>query len=335
MIFPRLLVALGVVGSLAGPASAQIKMEGYFVAKQSCPAYQSFKKRTNPGELSVNVNEAYTLIGKNKEPVEYYQILIEETKPQQRWVNAKCGEYLSKEQAEQGEGRGNSGEIGSGVDGSPAYVLAASWQPSFCETRPSKTECKTQNSNRFDASNLVLHGLWPQPRGNVYCGVSDVIRLTDKNGNWKELPKLKLSEELRKDLEKIMPGYASYLHRHEWYKHGTCYGSTAQQYFDHSLDLMEQLNLSAVNTLFSENIGDYIGAEDIRNSFDEAFGQGAGAKVEVDCDVVGGRRLIGELRIHLQGTLNEGAAFADLLENAPSAKQGCSGGIVDEVGLGN
>src|SRR3546814_10932851 len=56
------------------------------------------------------------------------------------------------------------------------FVLAVSWQPAFCETRPAKPECVTQDEDRFDASHFALHGLWPQPRGNVYCGVEPGLR---------------------------------------------------------------------------------------------------------------------------------------------------------------
>src|SRR3546814_1497468 len=42
------------------------------------------------------------------------------------------------------------------------FVLAVSWQPAFCETRPAKPECVTQDEDRFDASHFALHGLWPR-----------------------------------------------------------------------------------------------------------------------------------------------------------------------------
>ena len=41
------------------------------------------------------------------------------------------------------------------------YVLAASWQPSFCETKPDKDECESQTGDRFDATHFAIHGLWP------------------------------------------------------------------------------------------------------------------------------------------------------------------------------
>jgi len=55
------------------------------------------------------------------------------------------------------------------LSASPAeYVLAVSWQPAFCETRPRLPECRSQTADRFDATNFTLHGLWPRPRSRAY-----------------------------------------------------------------------------------------------------------------------------------------------------------------------
>src|SRR5258706_166452 len=58
---------------------------------------------------------------------------------------------------------------GGTADGGDA-VFAVSWQPAFCETKPNKPECLSMTSDRFDATHLTLHGLWPQ--GADYCGIS-------------------------------------------------------------------------------------------------------------------------------------------------------------------
>ena len=39
-------------------------------------------------------------------------------------------------------------------------VLAVSWQPGFCETRPRLPECRSQKKSRYDATHFALHGLW-------------------------------------------------------------------------------------------------------------------------------------------------------------------------------
>jgi ribonuclease T2 len=40
--------------------------------------------------------------------------------------------------------------------GPAEHVLAVSWQPAFCETRPRLPECRSQTADRFDASNFRI-----------------------------------------------------------------------------------------------------------------------------------------------------------------------------------
>lgn len=213
-----------------------------------------------------------------------------------------------------------------------------SWQPSFCETRPSKTECQTQNADRFDATHLVLHGLWPQPRNNVYCDVSpEIIRLDKSSRTWKQMPRLELSPETRSELEVKMPGYASGLHLHEWYKHGTCYSETPEEYYQESLMLLDQVNQSPVRQLIASNIGQFLVTSEMRDEFDEAFGDGLGDKVRIRCsdDRDEDTTMIGELWINLRGEIEENTAIANLLKNAPDARSSCEIGEVDPAGFGN
>jgi ribonuclease T2 len=218
--------------------------------------------------------------------------------------------------------------------GAEQYVLAVSWQPAFCETRPDKPECRSQTEDRFDASHFALHGLWPQPRGNVYCGVAAPVRAIDEAGAWNRLPAIGLTEPTRTELERVMPGSRSFLHRHEWIKHGTCYGASPEGYYADSLRLMGELNASPVRDLLAAGIGRVVTAGAIRRQFDLAFGDGAGRRVEVSCRRVGARRLIVELKIHLAGQIVPESGLGALLAGAPETSPGCRSGIVDRVGTG-
>jgi len=215
-----------------------------------------------------------------------------------------------------------------------AMVLAVSWQPAFCETRPEKPECASQTADRHDASHLSLHGLWPEPRDNVYCGVDAAVRAADEAGRWRELPAVGLTKGTREVLERAMPGSRSFLHRHEWTKHGTCYGASPEAYFADSLRLLAELNASAVRSLLADGIGRVVTGRAIRERFDAAFGDGAGNRVELVCRRVGARRLLVELRIGLAGPITETSGLAELLAGAPERRPGCGSGIVDRVGLG-
>ncbi len=212
-------------------------------------------------------------------------------------------------------------------------VLAVSWQPGFCETRPDRPECRSQTAERFDAEHFTLHGLWPQPRGNTYCGLSEAEQDEMRDRRWSRLPAVRLSQETRRALDRAMPGTQSNLQRHQWTKHGTCYAENPETYFRHSLLLLAELNASEVRRFFADNIGETITAEEVRARFDAAFGSGVGERVVVRCQRDGQRRLITELQIHLRGPIDEEASLGERMAAAGTRGAGCRSGIVDPVGL--
>ncbi|MCG6857523.1 MAG: ribonuclease [Salaquimonas sp.] len=220
----------------------------------------------------------------------------------------------------------------------PEYVLAVSWQPAFCETRPKVRECRNQGEDRADTRQFSLHGLWPQsPKGKAgraYCGVKMADIKRDKTGRWRDLDMKRLSGDLWQRLKTAMPGTQSHLERHEWIKHGTCVeGATPESYFATSLALLDALNASSVRELFAGNIGKQISGEAIRNAFDTAFGPGAGGRLRIACKQDDGRRLITELTIGLSGAMGEKPDLATLIAAAQPTDPGCPGGIVDPAGL--
>ncbi len=215
----------------------------------------------------------------------------------------------------------------------PRYVLALSWQPAFCETKPGRPECRTQNGARYDATHFSLHGLWPQPRTNTYCNVDEVAAALDRRGRWKSLPRVQLEPATRQDLERIMPGTRSQLDRHEWTKHGTCYTQSPETYFGDAIRLTQAVNTSAVRVLFSGAVGRTLTATRIREAFDATFGAGTGARVKVSCVNDGQRRLIDEITIGLAGERLDSTDIGALILASPPTSPGCPSGIVDPVGL--
>ncbi|MDJ0597387.1 MAG: hypothetical protein QNJ37_00860 [Crocosphaera sp.] len=302
------------------PAIASVKLNGTFVADKSCEALQSIRRKTNPGNVFVNPDETYEVVAKNKEDASHYQIKINGVEPTARWVAVDCGRVIAD-------------SLPPVVISNEDYLLALSWQPAFCETRPNKTECLTKDTNTFEASHFVLHGLWPQPRSNVYCGVSDDIITLDKDSDkWLEMPPIELSEETWDELSEKMPGVASGLHLHEWYKHGTCYSESPEEYYQESIALLDQVNASAVRDLFVENLGETLKAKEISQPFEGAFGVNSGDKIAVKCrnDSDGDRNnMITELWINLEGEIEADTSINQLLENASDARLGSCEGEID------
>lgn len=303
----------------AAAAYAFEAASGEFLAKDRCAAVLSIKTGKNPGKVKLRVDERYPVIGLNRPNGTYVQIQVAGARSERRWVKRSCG------------------TLNPGPDDHVAeqYVLAMSWQPAFCETKPDKTECKTQTPGRFDADHFALHGLWPQPKGNIFCGVSTADRAHSEQGKWDKLLEPDLSAETRARLSEAMPGTASNLQRHEFAKHGTCFPGNADSYFRVSLALLEQINASRLRDLMATHIGATVSSEDIKREFEQSFGAGAGDALDVHCvdDKNSHRTLISEIRVNLKRTLKETTKLQDVLDHSTRAAGGCSRGIVDPVGL--
>lgn len=315
---------------LTVPAQAEVPLSGFFTATKTCPALQSISRETNPGNITTRPGTAYDLIAGNKDRPTHLWIVVPGATPDRRWVAVDCGTRSTDAE----------GRVDEPTPAPPPptyrgtqYILAVNWQPAFCELSPRKAECRSQRAHSFEATNFTLHGLWPQPRRNEYCNVPPGERYASEDGRWRDLPQFDLSIALRRDLDEVMPGSQSGLDRHEWTKHGTCYGTDARTYYADALDLMLALNTSDVAKLFADNIGKRITLAQIRDAFDASFGPGAGQRVSISCAADGNRTIITELTIGLTGKIDGPDSLPRLIAAASPTDGGCRSGQVDAVGL--
>lgn len=230
-----------------------------------------------------------------------------------------------------------------GADGDfDYYTLALSWQPAFCETKPNKTECSSQTSGRYDATHFVLHGLWPNrhddPNHSLgYCGVAQNVISQDKNSDWCAMPQLALSDPVWDELQVLMPGSASCLQNHEWYKHGTCAGMPEDSYFDLSNHLVQLFAQTEFNRYVADNIGGTLSRNDLLERFDQEFGNGASDYLSLRCSKVDGNSLLTEIQITLRQDLGALDDFGQLFPRESVRPQGsCPQQFsIDAVGLGS
>ncbi len=316
---------------------------------QNCEAYNNMKHTKNTQHVVLDTTRKYTVLkhykGQNL-------IIVKGETPAQRWVNDEC---FSKEKANTNPAdvslakstvlniedelriatlninqKPKREKFITSAGLSKQNLLALSWHNAFCETHRSKKECKRNVGDLFRSKSheqeFVLHGLWPQPRNNVYCDVDSELINADKNKRWRDLPCLALDEEVESKLEKLMPGFASDLHKHEWVKHGTCYGTEANAYYKDAISLLEQVNNSALGQLFKENIGKRITLKEVRKVANKTFGKGAGARVVLKCK--GG--LVTELWLQL-GSGSED--LGTLLHKGKKMYSRCKGGHIDKAGF--
>ena len=92
------------------------------------------------------------------------------------------------------------------------YVLALSWSPSYCRDNPGRSQCGRQLE-------FIMHGLWPQFESGfpLEC----------------DTPHAPPDRRILDEVSAATPDRG--LIRHQWRRHGTCSGMTAEAYFNDAM----------------------------------------------------------------------------------------------------
>jgi ribonuclease T2 len=295
--------------------------------KQTCGLFNNLKHTQNRGNVHLSMNRSYEMIRHHKGQ---YLLKVEGATPPQRWVDDNC---LSLRPLRGTPLYGKAKQpipastVSSASPVSSQNLLALSWQNAFCETHRYKRECKRGLGSLFKKSNFTLHGLWPQPRRKEYCGVPKRYVIADRHKQWQRLPEPKLSSHTKAALTGVMPGVSGKLHRHEWVKHGSCYGTDAERYFSDAIALTQAVRHSEAARFFQKNEGKRVTLEKVREAFDQAFGKGSGSRVELRCN----RGLITEVWLHLG---RGGSDLSKALQSGRKIHSRCRYGIIDKAGYG-
>ncbi len=309
---------------------------------KECALYNNLKHTTNRDNVMLDMTRPYTMIRHHKGQ---YLVKVPNATPSQRWVDDDCltlrplrGTPLYgkkdtevKSASKPAKKADDSQERSIQKQLSKPVLLALSWHNAFCETHRYKKECKRGWKRLLGRSksdnNFVLHGLWPQPKNRVYCGLERRYITADKYKQWNKLPEPKLTAATKAKLKEVMPGVDSNLHRHEWIKHGTCYGKDAETYFKDAIALTNEVRNSDVARFFQKNVGKRITIQRLREMVERSFGKGTGSRVELRCN----RGLISEIWLHLDG---EGDSLSRLLKDGKKVYSRCKRGMIDREGFG-
>jgi ribonuclease T2 len=289
---------------------------------QTCEAFNNMKHTRNTHHVVLATDHDYTVVKKHKGQ---YLVIIKGETPVQRWVDGACFSVSKQKRRVKKAHRTRkqttqSPMVVTRTKSQTQSILVLSLHNAFCETHRNKQECRTNAQS--DAGHLVLHGLWPQPRNNVYCNVPKKVIAQDKHHQWRTLPSIDTEPETLEQMDAYMPGYLSYLHKHEWIKHGTCYGTPPERYYHDALTLTREVDLSRVGQLLKKHIGKSITLGQIRQAFDRDFGAHAGQRVEMKCD----RGLLTELWINLG---DQGEHLRELIQKGKKRKSHCRKAVVD------
>ncbi len=207
-------------------------------------------------------------------------------------------------------------------------LLVVTWGPSFCAVEPSNPAC---GEIRAMGKTLVLHGLWPQPPEDQYCGVS--LSLADRARRGQGgLPPVTLSDTVRSQLQSTMADSAK-LVPHEWYAHGTCSGVTPDEYFGDAGALTAQVQ-AVLDPVFAQAAGGELTLSVVRARISDQFGPGTGERIGLSCRKGSGEHTLAvDVRLSLPPVAAmpaRGAApkLGELLADAPVIDTQCHQGRV-------
>lgn len=220
---------------------------------------------------------------------------------------------------------------------STSSLLVVTWGPSLCAVEESNPGCRSGHVQNL-GSTLIVHGLWPQPRTEQFCGVPEAVVERARDLDSTDMPTVDLPAQLSTSLQSMMSD-ASVMAPHEWYTHGTCSGVAPDVYFGDLVSLSEQVG-DLLNPVFRDAEHSKLSLGAVRDRFDTEFGGGAGNRVGLSCrDVDGQGVVVYEVHVSLPpiaqfrsepgaGTSPGPVALGDLLAEGPSTFAGCRRGIV-------
>jgi ribonuclease T2 len=229
--------------------------------------------------------------------------------------------------------------LARGACAEDSYLLALTWHPAFCaeQSRAARAECKIGATAQ---PRLVLHGLWPSwdVNGDGKRNTDDDFCVTGENnrkamlaldtGNWLKLPPVKLSEASTSDLQAAMPGSATGLDRHEWWKHGTCSGLAAEDYFATAIVLLREVERSRLGRLLMDQAGGTLARKRLLEAFESDFGRGSARALLLDCAKDGDATALMEIRIRLKrDAVTEGLTADNLAIPKKAARGDCAAAV--------
>ncbi|AOE82747.1 ribonuclease T2 family protein [Pseudomonas sp. TCU-HL1] len=287
--------------------------QGNFVANQRCDAFQSIRKQTNPDDLKVQPGQRYEVVEVNRREYDWLRIRVPGSDTPLRWVSAGCGSveglvFNTRKPARTESG----GEICSVPDQHDGYVLAATWQPGFCEHaryNGKKPECESLDSGELQISHLTLHGLWPNRQS---CG---------KDYGHCAGPAMQLSADTLAYVRPWMPNfrYGTSFGRYQWDKHGVCQTQMDDdRYFRRAADLVRQLDQSAAGQYIVANIGGAISKRAFYEQVDADFGSG---KAQNNFLLICSGQYLQEVRVALPRELKQADSLVGVVDGQFAASR--------------
>ncbi|GAA4897806.1 ribonuclease T2 family protein [Ferrimonas pelagia] len=239
---------------------AQVPATGELTIQTPCPAFQSIRRQSNPGDRFVAVGQTLILHAENRPDGDWWLVQLGN---ERRWVAKSCGTVEGETWQREAEPELRS----EPADGSAFahYTLAMSWHPGFCEGKGKRPDCRNARPE------LVLHGLWPsnaKAPHPAYCDGSD-------RRSFCRYPSLSLADQQLSSLRRVMPGVDVCLQRYQWHKHGSCAGLSRADYFERSIAYSLWLKESEPARQLRRHAGARLSRQQVLTWFDHWGAKGA------------------------------------------------------------
>ncbi|MFZ5791694.1 MAG: ribonuclease T2 family protein [Pseudomonadota bacterium] len=218
-------------------------------------------------------------------------------------------------------------------------VLSLVWRPAFCAL-PENTHRKECQPGAT-STQLMLDGLslfWDRNGDGKrndddrYC-IDDPALRTDiiakdkaAQRDWSGLPEAPISESTRDALTAVMPRVLSGLERHEWLKHGTCSGLSADGFFALTVKMTRDVLDNAFGEAIIENAGEVVERKILRAAFRLRYGKARLPALTLNC-VKGpdGRDMLLEARIRVTREYADRGIVGSSLDAREIGKKGTCG----------
>jgi ribonuclease T2 len=315
-------VCLLLVGITSFSTFGSLPVSGDFTASATCPAFQSFRKETNPDNTQLIINRRYEALSINNKDWQWIQLRIPGASPAVRWVNKYCGTADFKLNGNSNSNSNSNSNTNNNSHQNPnscqipndfdSYVLAVTWQPGFCEHvnyKRHKPECDAINSGKKTISHLTLHGLWPNKRS---CGIN--------YGYCDSKATLNLSAATIKTISPWMPNffYQDNFGEYQWKKHGACQNLNDDDYFLTAIDLVKKVNASPIGLYIKQNIGKTVSVSEFKNQLTQTLGFNAVNRIRLSCSK---SRYLTEIQLNLEQDFNPSDNLVSQLEKAPKSSR--------------
>jgi ribonuclease T2 len=116
-------------------------------------------------------------------------------------------------------------------------VYAVTWQPTFCLLKPTVAGCNKPNNIFY------THGIWAYYNSTAQSANRHPSSCIQSAGCGQTEAACELSNAVQEQVQadqrfsEIVTESPEYLMKHEWKKHGTCYGTSQIQYFEDFVNL--------------------------------------------------------------------------------------------------